>query len=328
MKTVLCLNVPELAAGGWRDHQICKKYPGSGFLPYLRADLNVVSANEIVNCPAKEMVLVQEEENELGRSLLEKGAKGGVLFCLESPLFSPLFYDGLADHRKRFQRQFMYQGGTDPVFFPSFDQTKLQKPEPWLGRRPRFCMVMSNKHWKPYEQINGWKESRSWQKAIQLQLHDQRYTTIAQLQNLKILDLFGKGWPPGMNAPELPAGEKNDTLRRYNFGLCIENMSMPGYVTEKIIDCIVAGVIPVYMGAPDIAQYVPEECFMHLQKFRWPTPKAATDMIEAGQAFLRSEPGKKFSYQSFAKQILQSAQSSGFAPKPSPGPSSAPPDLF
>ncbi len=313
-KVVLCLNVPELAAGGWRDPGICRSYPGSGFLPYLRAHLNIGSANEINNCNAEDMLIVQEEDNALAQGLIEKGATGSVLFCLESPLFAPLFYDRLPKTRKHFRHQFLFQGGTDPVFFPSFDETLLPTPEPWLARHPRFCLVMSNKRWEPFGEIPGWRESKSWQKAVQFQLHDRRQTIIDTLANLRILDLFGKGWP---NAPEIPAGQKISTLRRYQFGLCIENTVMPGYVTEKLLDCIVAGVVPVYSGAPDIAQYVPEDCFLYLDKFKWPSPRDAADMVHAGQEFLRSPAGKRFSYQGFAGEFLKRL-SPTYVPAPRP----------
>jgi hypothetical protein len=316
MTVVLCLNVPELMSGGWRSHEVCKKYPGAGFLPYLQEYGDIYSGGEGFRCSPEEILVIQEEENPVGLALLEKGAKGGVLFCLESPLFAPLFYDNLPEIRSRFQRQFLFQGGTDPVFFPSFDADHLKKPEPWAGRRPRMCYITSNKHFKQYEHIIGWKESKSFQKAVQFQLHDSRYLTIHNLNKIGILDLFGKGWPEGMSAPPLPDGEKLETLRRYRFGIAIENTAMPGYITEKLIDCMVAGVVPIYKGAPDITQFVPEECFLKLEEFKWPDEKEAMAVIDAGQCFLRSAMGRRFSYQSFAHRILAALQGSVSGPRP------------
>lgn len=50
---------------------------------------------------------------------------------------------------------------------------------------------------------------------------------------------------------------------QYKFVLNFENSSTDGYVTEKIFNVLAAGVVPVYHGAPDIAEYVNKDCFVH-----------------------------------------------------------------
>jgi hypothetical protein len=166
-------------------------------------------------------------------------------------------------------------------------------------------MIMSNKHWKAYEQAKPeWHTSPAWRKAIEFQLQDTRYMSIHHLSRLGMLDLYGKGWPDVMVAGQVPDGEKIETLRKYKYSLAIENISMPGYVTEKIIDCLAAGVIPIYRGAPDIEQFVPSDCYIDLETFTWPSESEAARMVIAGQAFLRSPRGERFSYQAFARQIV------------------------
>eukprot|EP01049_Picozoa_sp_SAG25_P008451 SAG25_NODE_761_length_5514_cov_23.676822_3_plen_451_part_00 len=46
-------------------------------------------------------------------------------------------------------------------------------------------------------------------------------------------------------------------LRRYKFTLAYENSRAKGYVTEKFFQPLVAGSVPVYWGAPDVAQFAP-----------------------------------------------------------------------
>jgi len=58
--------------------------------------------------------------------------------------------------------------------------------------------------------------------------------------------------------------QKVDGLREYRFSVAIENSSLPSYVTEKFYDCIIAGCVPLYYGAPDIANYFPSDCFIPL----------------------------------------------------------------
>jgi hypothetical protein len=99
---------------------------------------------------------------------------------------------------------------------------------------------------------------------------------------------------------------KFDVLARYKFCLCFENMRMNGYITEKIFDCLYAGTIPLYLGAPDISEYVPSDVYVDCRRYStwlemWqdviaiPGGKLAAMRI-AGREFLRSELAAKFYY--------------------------------
>jgi hypothetical protein len=83
-------------------------------------------------------------------------------------------------------------------------------------------------------------------------------------------DLYGGGWD-GASFPSY-RGRVNDklaTLARYRFSICYENaMSIPGYITEKILDCFRAGTVPVYGGAPNITRWVPQDCFIDIGQFQ------------------------------------------------------------
>ena len=109
--------------------------------------------------------------------------------------------------------------------------------------------------------------------------------------------------------------DKHAVIRLYKFAICFENMSYPGYITEKIIDCFKAGVIPIYLGAPDISDFVPKSAFIDLLEFsNWDklnsyldsiTEAVGASMIAAGQEFLASESGAKYSYEGFAENVLK-----------------------
>ncbi len=159
-----------------------------------------------------------------------------------------------------------------------------------------------------------------------VQLQEVRLDLIAFFMERDLLDLYGKGWdglrnlpprwqkklPPIFNRhPPQSCANKLETIRPYQYGLCIENAQFPGYVTEKIIDCLVAGVIPLYMGAPDIDHYIPPGSYIDLRKYRdWEALLAdlqampedrAMAMIECGRDFLHSEEGGRYSYEGFAE---------------------------
>lgn len=46
-----------------------------------------------------------------------------------------------------------------------------------------------------------------------------------------------------------PVPDKIEFMRTYKFCITYENSSYPGYVTEKIMDCFIAGCIPIYWGS-------------------------------------------------------------------------------
>ena len=53
----------------------------------------------------------------------------------------------------------------------------------------------------------------------------------------------------------------------YKFALVMENSMHSGYITEKIVTAIMAETIPIYIGAPDIADHFNEDSFVHVLNF-------------------------------------------------------------
>jgi len=92
---------------------------------------------------------------------------------------------------------------------------------------------------------------------------------------------------------------KSDVLTRTRFSICYENVrDLPGYITEKIFDCFFSGCVPVYWGASNINQYIPEECFIDRRKF--------DKMIDLYN-FLKKMPEDRFtSYQQHIADFLRS----------------------
>lgn len=85
-------------------------------------------------------------------------------------------------------------------------------------------------------------------------------------------DLFGNGWQNAQGPIRAlwkgRIGEKSETMRRYTFALCYENChGLRGYVTEKIVDCILSGTIPVYWGADNVSDYFPDFAYVDRRRF-------------------------------------------------------------
>jgi hypothetical protein len=48
----------------------------------------------------------------------------------------------------------------------------------------------------------------------------------------------------------------------FRFGIAFENSQVPGYITEKIANVKLAGAVPIYWGAPDVASYLNTDAFL------------------------------------------------------------------
>ncbi|KAG2584483.1 putative fucosyltransferase-like protein [Panicum virgatum] len=61
--------------------------------------------------------------------------------------------------------------------------------------------------------------------------------------------------------------DKVETLKRYKFSLAFENSNEEDYVTEKYFQSLVAGSIPVVVGAPNIQEFSPGEgAILHIKE--------------------------------------------------------------
>ena len=158
------------------------------------------------------------------------------------------------------------------------------------------------------------------------ELYKDRLDAIRHFSRSADFDLFGRGWsdPSTLSEPEaravarsyrgeLPLFEKVSTLCNYRFALCFENTAFPGYVTEKIFDCFVAGCIPIYLGAPDIKDLLPASSFIDARDFhdfaglesfiRALEPEVARDFIDAAAGFMSSKRAERFSQDHFVREM-------------------------
>jgi hypothetical protein len=158
-------------------------------------------------------------------------------------------------------------------------------------------------------------------------LYSKRIEALVALSDFGVIDLFGRGWDKWWSRNSMwlpywkhrralmsiykgPCKSKYEVLSQYVFALCFENMSMKSYITEKIFDCLYAGTIPIYLGAKDINDLVPDDIYIDCRRFSsWKeiyneilgmTTDEILGMREAGRAFIKSDRGLKY-YDSLIK---------------------------
>jgi hypothetical protein len=76
------------------------------------------------------------------------------------------------------------------------------------------------------------------------------------------IDIYGRGCTSLSNINDSRLkGQFNDEepYKNYKFSIAIENVSLPDYISEKLINCLVYGTTPIYYGAINTDKYFPDK---------------------------------------------------------------------
>lgn len=172
-----------------------------------------------------------------------------------------------------------YEYAHYPIF-PWADPMDCQKPV--YRTREKLCCAISSNRWSYMPQSTYGFRRRVYAEAERLYGHD--------------FDLYGDGWSRprvwytrwthrtpesyvGRIAPDIEC--KLAILRSYKFSIVIENnLTTPGYVDSKLVDCLCARTVPIYWGVRGWNAFVHPECVVDGREFRTPEHalKAAADM--------------------------------------------------
>jgi|WetSurMetagenome_2_1015567.scaffolds.fasta_scaffold11701_7 hypothetical protein len=116
-----------------------------------------------------------------------------------------------------------------------------------------------------------------------------------------------------------PVRHKWDILPKYKFNICYENiLGEQDYVSQRIFDVLRCGCVPVYLGAPNIEEYVDQEAFLDRRAFASNeelaeymttiSEKEYNRFLEAGRDYLASERFKLFLSPHFVNTIVDGLQ--------------------
>jgi hypothetical protein len=239
--------------------------------------------------------------------------KKKILFHFEPPVVTPSVYKNINALFKIY----------DELFFSCIlDNSKcgyFNWPQPHNNVIPnywentnRYFLTMINANKKP--------------NSRHMELFSERIKAVKFFSRSNEIDLYGFEWD---KRPFFPywfyknalqkvykgsVESKYQTLSKYNFAICFENLIMPGFVTEKIFDCFFAGTVPVYWGAPDIEENVPKECFIDMRNFKdynklrlflkLLTKSEIESYRENTRKYLSSEQYKPFTKEHFAEVFV------------------------
>jgi hypothetical protein len=239
---------------------------------------------------------------------------------MEPPLIAPDLYHRLPELTKAFDSVYVHNVDGDGYSLDGVERGRLRKfywPQPYDN--------VIDDHWR-----RGGRENRV--VAIsgshnpmgrRPEYYSARIEAVAEMSRSGAVDLFGRGWERWwgrrtlfwaywrhraalMRAYRGSCVSKLETLSRYRFCLCFENMPMRGYITEKIFDCFYAGTVPLYMGAPDVASHLPAATYVDASRYAsWTDLKddvlSMSDAVwqgyrDAARQFLQSGGGRRYAY--------------------------------
>ena len=96
-----------------------------------------------------------------------------------------------------------------------------------------------------------------------------REAIVVEMSQIVPIDRIGNclrnaPWPMCLDQP----CSKEEVLKRYMFCLVFENGDSPGFVSEKIHQCFMAGSLPVWYGTEDIWKLVPKGSYIDMRDFK------------------------------------------------------------
>lgn len=239
--------------------------------------------------------------------------KRKILMQWESPVNNPWVFKNIKSITRHYDKSYFIPKVTGfPHFYYSQNFDRLN--EEYFNKTDRkFLVIMNSK-----STAKGFWKNEFYSDRVQALKFFSQYNEI---------DLYGGRWEGDLSVKKIWKGfaeDKPATMGSYTFAICFENAIWPGYVTEKIFDCMVVGTIPIYWGAPDIEGDVPAECFIDMRKFSAKggsasggknyeelrnflhalIPSEIDKYKQAMRAYFDSEKFKKFTPENFGKTVL------------------------
>ena len=239
-----------------------------------------IATNDIIEPKYANIIIYYDT---IDNNIYEGEIGNRYLILIESVLVKPNIYDKKI--HKYFNKVFTwndkYINNSDYIKINL--SHKLPKSIPkQINTKTKFCVIISTNRSSKYKN----------------ELYSERINAIRWFEKYhpEDFDLFGIGWNDYyIKAPRLlrifnkiyivrkilfkifgtyypsykgKVKSKINVLKKYKYTICYENIkNIPGYITEKIFDAFCAGCIPIYLGADNINEYIPDNCYIDKRKY-------------------------------------------------------------
>jgi hypothetical protein len=293
--------------------------------------------------PFKYLVDINGSENTISYDLLEKkwDKDDYVIFCFLT--FSSLniirYWNMLWKYRKNKKYLFLFEPPVvSPLSYCRLLHVFFSRIYTWrddlVGNQKYYKYIWPQSY---HGMISKWLSFRK-KKLITLivgnkgsffknELYSERRKAIAYFDKLWNFEFYGRWWAKqnfkqkflGSQYYRSYSGWTDDkitTLSRYKFCICFENMKdSPGYITEKIWDAFKARCVPIYWGASNVTDYIPENTFIDFRKYENNYQSLSSVLqnmeeseynlyLENIEKFLKTSDAKKWFDQTWATDFL------------------------
>jgi len=174
-------------------------------------------------------------------------SKTKIAWCLESPAVQQYVHANLQHVASKFDHVLCYRQ----------DLIDLD-PNKFLPNSPGGTYI-KDEDIKLHDKTKGCSLILSGKQAYPGHLLRHQIQTLSNKQSG--IDFYGWGSPGG----HIP--DKIVALKDYMFHVTIENIKASYYFTEKLIDCLLTGCVPIYYGAPNINKYFNTDGFIIFNSF-------------------------------------------------------------
>ena len=221
-------------------------------------------------------------KNKYLKKLIKNKFENLYLITLESPIIRPENYD--KENHKFFKKIFTW----DDKVIDNKKYFKLnychKKPKDLLlkSKKSKLCTLIAANKFKSHaselyserRKIIRWFEKNHAQDFDLYGFGWNRYYFHGQFLGINLLRLNRLSFLAKLLKPNYPSYKgkvksKAETYKNYKFAICYENSKdFPGYITEKIFDCFFAGCVPIYRGASNITDHIPNNTFIDKRNFK------------------------------------------------------------
>jgi hypothetical protein len=264
---------------------------------YLAMEHKPKDAIGIVDCSVKSPT----------HDLIKAGLHMALLIVVETPIYASVLFYNLERETAHFDYAMLPKGAGPRVaktckFIPYVPVQMYSGQERITSNfrsKKYMALISANKrvHFLRRWYVHVMNFLKPYPSFVDRELYRERLDAILYFSKDPDFDLYGHGWdqPIRYDNAKYEAAVKRSyrgsvehkvsTLEKYKFSICFENSIFEGYVTEKIIDPFFAGCIPIYLGAPDVADYIPANCFINFKDF---------ESFEALDAYLKNMSEKTY----------------------------------
>jgi len=286
----------------------------------------LIATDDIHTIAESDIVIYKDLPKKLPDS---KDVGKSYLIMNESPLVRPDNFD--IEKHKYFHKIFTWNDELvdNKKYFKFNYSFVIPKEIPKTFNKPKLCcLIVGNKDSDhPNELYSERKKLIRWFEANHLEDFDlygvgwneYRFKGIKPFRALNRISIvrkimfkyFGEYYPSYKGK----VVNKFETMQYYKFAICYENIKdISGYITEKILDAMFAGCVPIYLGAKNVSEHIPKNSFIDKRDFttyeelysniKNIDEKEYMDYLHNIELFLQSEKGYKFSAESNANILL------------------------